>query len=325
MPFRIAHVGAGEWSRYAHGPALARLAEQGTASLELICDLQIERARQFQEQFHYRAAATNIHEMLSVTRPDAIVCTVQPSATAELVQSLLPLRIPLFIEKPPGVSLAEACSLASMEAKYGTFTFVGFNRRSIPAIVRLKEWAGQHSVRFARAEMLRTNRIESEFAIQTGIHALDAVRYLLGDPESMEVRSNAHPNSAACDSLVRLNFAGGAVAEIALMLHTGLRRETYRLMSSGATAETTLGAVYSSELCSPGELRWSGETITEQHGIAGDPLVDGGFLGEYEAFFHSIEQGSESRCPLSDAARSMQLAEAVQRDYCGVLPPLAIL
>ena len=42
---RIAQVGAGEWSRYAHGPTLQRLAEQDRVSLEVICDLDIERAR----------------------------------------------------------------------------------------------------------------------------------------------------------------------------------------------------------------------------------------------------------------------------------------
>ena len=103
MPFRIAHVGAGEWSRYAHGPALQRLAQQSVVSLELICDLQIERARTFREQFHFRLASDNIHKMLAEARPDAIVCAVQPSATAELVKSLLPLGIPIFTEKPPGI------------------------------------------------------------------------------------------------------------------------------------------------------------------------------------------------------------------------------
>jgi len=101
MPFRIAHIGAGEWSRYAHGPTLQRLAQQSLVSLELICDLQIERARQFRDLFHYRLASDNILAMLDEVRPDAIVCTVQPSATAELVKSLLPLGIPLFIEQPP--------------------------------------------------------------------------------------------------------------------------------------------------------------------------------------------------------------------------------
>ena len=90
VPLRIAHVGAGEWSRYAHGPVLQRLAQRSLVSLELICDLQIERARQFRDLFHYRLASDNIHGMLAEVRPDAIVCTVQPSATAELVRSLLP-------------------------------------------------------------------------------------------------------------------------------------------------------------------------------------------------------------------------------------------
>src|SRR5665213_990235 len=197
MPLRIAHIGAGEWSRYAHGPTLQRLAERSVVSLELICDLQLERARQFSDLFHYHRASDNIHQMLAEVRPDAIVCTVQPAATAELVRSLLPLRIPLFIEKPPGISLAEATSLAA--AASGKFTFVAFNRRAIPSIVRLKEWSAQHPVRLARAEMLRNNRLESHFAIETGIHALDAIRFLMGDPTSIEVNPLPHNNPEVCD------------------------------------------------------------------------------------------------------------------------------
>jgi predicted dehydrogenase len=321
-PLRIAHVGAGEWSRYAHGPTLQRLAQRSLVSLELICDLQIERARRFRDLFHYSRATNNIHEALNEVRPDAIVCTVQPSATAELVHSLLPLGIPLFIEKPPGVSLTEAKYLAVASATTQTFTFVAFNRRSIPSIVRLKEWATHHPIRFAHAEMLRTNRLEPDFAIATGIHALDTIRFLMGKPESIEVRPHPHDNSAAHDHLVRLSFANSAVAEISLMLNTGLRRESYRLSSEGATAEAILASPYSSDECFQGDRQWSAEKITEQHSLANDPLVDGGFLGEYEEFLRLLAAGASSTCSLTDAAYSMQLAEAVQNHYSGPLPPL---
>jgi predicted dehydrogenase len=324
LPLRIAHVGAGEWSRYAHGPALQRLAQQSLVSLELICDLQIERARQFRDRFHYRLASDNIHKMLDEVRPDAIVCTVQPSATAELVRSLLPLRIPLFIEKPPGISLVEATSLAAASVAAQAFTFVAFNRRSIPSIVRLREWAAHNPIRFARAEMLRTNRLESDFAIATGIHAIDTIRFLMGNPESIEVKARLHDNSAACDYLVRVNFENSAMAEISLMLNTGLRRESYFLSSEGATAEAALGSAYSSELCFQGDRLWSRETIIQQHSLANDPLIDGGFLGEYEEFFRLLAKGAPSTCSLVDAAHSMQLAEAVQNRYSGPLPPLVI-
>ena len=324
MPLRVAHVGAGEWSRYAHGPTLERLAQRSLVSLELICDLQIDRARQFRDLFHYRLASDNIHHMLGEVRPDVIICTVQPSATAELVRSLLPLRIPLFIEKPPGISLPEATSLAAASTAAETFTFVAFNRRSIPSIVRLKQWATHHTIRFARAEMWRTNRLEPDFAIATGIHALDAIRFLMGHPVSIEVIPHPHHNSTVCDYLVRLNFANSATAEVSLMLNTGLRRESYFLSSSGATAEAALGSAYSSDLCFQGDREWFGETITAQHSLVNDPLVDGGFLGEYEEFFRLLAGGVPSTCSLTDAAYSMQLAEAVQNHYSGRLPPLII-
>jgi len=323
-PLRIAHIGAGEWSRYAHGPALQRLAGLGRVSLELICDLRIERAREFRHLFHYLQASDDLHSALDKARPDAIVCTVQPSATAGLVRSLLPLRIPLFIEKPPGISTAEAKSLAAASQAAGTFTFVAFNRRSIPSIVRLKEWAGRHPIRFAQAEMFRTNRLEPDFAIATGIHVFDAMRFLMGDPASMEVKSFRHESSEANDYLVRLNFANFATAEVSLMLNAGLRRESYRLSAAGATAEATLGWPYSSDSFFRGYRQWSEETIVEEELLADDALVDGGFIGEYEEFLRLLTAKAPSTCSLSDAVLSMQLAEAVQSGCSGPLPPLEV-
>jgi myo-inositol 2-dehydrogenase / D-chiro-inositol 1-dehydrogenase len=318
---RIAHVGAGEWSRYAHGPTLQRLEQQGRVSLEVICDLDIERARHFRDLFGYRLASNDLRSVLHDVQPNAIVCTVQPSNTFELVQSLLPLRIPLLIEKPPGVSAAEAKRLAAASIASGTFTFVAFNRRFIPSMVRLKQWSAQNPIFFARVEMLRTNRLEPEFATATGIHALDAIRFLMGSPESIEVRSRSHRNSSARDYWIRLSFANSAAAEISLMLNTGLRRESYLLAASGASAEATLGYPYSADLAFQGDRYWSQEKIVEQHPLAGDPLVDGGIVGEYEEFIRLLDAGIPSTCSLADAACSMQLAEAVQSDYSGPFPP----
>ena len=319
--FRIAHVGAGEWSRYAHGPTLQRLAEQDHVSLEVICDLDIERARHFRDLFGYRATSNDLHSVLQEVQPDAIVCTVQPTKTFEVVQSLLPLRIPLLIEKPPGASALEAKTLAAASIAAGTFTFVAFNRRFIPSIVRLKQWSDQHPILFARAEMLRTNRIEPEFATATGIHALDAIRFLMGDPGSVEVRSRPHHNSSARDYWIRLAFANEAAAEISLMLNTGLRRESYLLAASGAAAEATLGFPYGSDPTFEGDRQWSQERIVEQHALTGDSLVDSGILGEYEEFLRLLDAGASSTCSLADAAFSMQLAEAVQNEYSGPFPP----
>jgi len=323
-PLRIAHIGAGEWSRSVHGPSLQRLASQSKVSLEVICDMQLERAETFSKFFGYRAASVDIESALRMARPDAIVCTVQPAATAALVNSLIPLGIPLFIEKPPGVSLKEATSLAGAAKAADCFTFVAFNRRHIPSIVRLKHWAAQNTVRHTRVEMLRTNRLEPQFAVETGIHALDAVRYLMGNPVAIKVRSQSHEPSGAQDRWVTMTFGDGSVAEVAMMLNTGLRRESYVLFAEGATGEAALGSAYSSDLSFQGDRMWEREEILMQQSLAGDPLIDGGIIGEYDEFTRLIRAGLPSSCSLEDAAYSMQLAEAVQSGYSGTLSPLFV-
>ncbi len=320
---RIAHIGAGEWSGYVHGPTLQRLAQRSLVSLEVICDLQLERAEAFRKQFGYRVASDNIGEALTRAQPDAIVCTVQPSATAALVKSLLPLGIPLFIEKPPGISLVEASSLAASSEAAKVFTFVAFNRRFIPSLARLKRWTVENTVRVARAEMLRTNRLEPHFAIATGIHVLDTMRFLLGNPTEIEVRRRKYQSSDACDSWVRLRFANAAEAEISLLLNTGIKRETYRVTADGASAEAALGAAYNADTSFQGDRYWCDEKIVEQHPLADDRLVDDGIVGEYEEFIRLVITGTPSTCSLTDAAFSMQLAEAVQNGYSGPLPPLS--
>lgn len=320
---RIAHIGAGEWSRSVHGPTLQRLAQRSLVSLEMICDLQLSRAEEFRNQFGYRLASDNIHDALQRVEPDAIVCTVQPSATAAVVRSLLPLGVPLFIEKPPGISLAEAKSLAMVSEAAKVLTFVAFNRRSIPSLVRLKRWTLENSVRIARAEMLRTNRMEPEFAIVTGIHVFDTMRFLLGSPTEIEVRRRKYAGSAVCDSWVRLLFPNAIEAEISLLLNTGIKRETYRLTADGASAEAALGTAYNADTTFQGDRYWRGEEVVEQHPLANDRLVDDGIVGEYEEFIRLVTTDAPSTSSLTDAALSMLLAEAVQDGYSGPLSTLS--
>ena len=323
-PLRVAHIGAGEWSRYMHGPALQRLAQHSLVSLEVICDLQLSRAEEFRNQFGYRLASDNIDDALQRAQPEVIVCTVQPSATAALVKSLLPLGVPLFIEKPPGISLDEANSLAAASEAAKVLTFVAFNRRSIPSLVRLKRWSLENPVRSARAEMLRTNRMEPEFAIVTGIHMLDTMRFLLGNPTEIEVRRRMYGSSVVCDSWVRLLFPNAVGAEISLLLNTGIKRETYRLTADGASAEAALGAAYNADTSFQGDRYWCGEKIVEQHPLADDRLVDDGIVDEYEEFIRLAITNAPSTCSLTDAAFSMLLAKAVHDGYSGSIAPLLI-
>jgi predicted dehydrogenase len=83
-----------------------------------------------------RAAAAGIPRtyedplvMVERETPDALLVTASVLSLAELAACLVPCGIPIFLEKPPGTSLAETESLAATARRGDVPVMVGLNRR----------------------------------------------------------------------------------------------------------------------------------------------------------------------------------------------------
>lgn len=325
-PLKLVHIGAGGFSRTRHAPTLQHLAESTDPpiSLEAICDLDRRRAVGFCESFGYKRAYTDLDAMIQEVQPQVIVCTVQPPATAPVLERLLPLGLPIFTEKPPGVTLAQAERLGDLAEEHGVVTYVGFNRRRAPGIERLKRWSLENGpVRYIRAEMLRNRRLEPEFGIGTAIHALDCLRYLGGEVEAVETVCRPYEGTEARDFLVRLHFAGGFVGDLAVLVDCGLLRERYLIHTTNACMETTLAGGYSSDFCKPGEVAYRGGLVEFDDPAVSDWMVAGGFLGEHQAFLEAVHSGKLPDCCLQDGRRSVRLAVAVHEEYSGPMEAFA--
>jgi predicted dehydrogenase len=321
VPLRAVHIGAGEFSERFHAPALNRLAtgEAPRISLEAICDLNQERAGAFSRKFGYAHIYSDFLRMVNEQKPELIYCMVQPAATASVLEKLLPMGIPLFTEKPPGVTVAQAELLAGLAQQYKTMNYVAFNRRAMPGLLRLKHWTEEHGpIRYMRAEMLRNRRLEPEFGVSTAIHPLDCLRYLGGDVREVETRCRPYPGTEARDYLVRLHFHSGAVADLAVLVDCGLTRETYLVHAGSRMMEVTLSDPYSSSFCSHGEWRYQDNTVAAADASI-DELVAGGFLNEHNLFLDAVESNHPPNCRLQDARHSLRLATAVQQQYSGPL------
>jgi predicted dehydrogenase len=319
-PLRAVQIGAGSFCRDYHAPTLQRLAagEAPRVTLEGICDLDRGRAELFAREFGYRGIFTDFRRMIDELRPDVVYIMVQPSATAGVVAQILPLRIPVFTEKPPGVTAAQAERLAELAAEFGVINYVAFNRRAMPGMVRLRAWAQENApLRYARAEMLRNRRLEARFAAETAIHALDALRFLCGGVDEVETRATPYAQSEARDLHVRLACRGGALAELTVLVDCGLTRERYLAHAQNRMMEVALGASYSSAFCEPGDWSYRDNTLTIDHAAGRDPLVTGGFAGEHHAFLDAVESGRLPECSLQDARHSLRLALAVQEGFSG--------
>lgn len=319
-PLRAAQIGAGTFCQQFHAPTLQRLAS-GPApriSLEAICDLDHDRMKLFAREFGYARVYDDFRRMIDEVKPDILYSMVQPGATAAVVEQLLPLRIPLFTEKPPGVTVAQAEKLAALAAEHRVLNYVAFNRRTMPGIMRLRQWSIEKSpIRYARAEMLRNRRLEPEFAIGTAIHSLDCLRFLCGDVASIATRCNAYPGNAARDFFVRLHFNSGAMADLTALVDCGVTREQYLIHTQNQMMEVSLGGNYSSEFWPSGEKAYRDNALVLDNPASSDPLVAGGFIGEHTAFLDAVEAGVQPPSSLDDARHSLRLAMAVHEEYSG--------
>lgn len=320
LPIRIAHIGAGPFSRANHSPALKRLSssDEPVVSMEAICDLDRGKAEAFQHDFGYKAIYTDLHEMIAEVQPEALYVTVHPAKSAGVLAQVLPYGIPTFTEKPPGVTVEESEKLAALADEHGTLTYVGFNRRQVPGLCRLKQWMGENApIRYLRAEMIRNNRTEPEFAVGTGIHALDCLRFLCGNVVTLEAHSRWYGETRVRDLLVRIQFDTGILADLAILVCAGVSRELYLAQGEDRMMESTVGHGYTSPQLFRGERVYANNAIVAELPVEEDALVAGGILGEHLAFLDAVRTGVLPGCCLQDARHSLRLAVAVSEDYCG--------
>jgi predicted dehydrogenase len=319
-PLRAVQIGAGSFCQQFHAPTLQHLAagDEPRITLEAICDLDLERARMFAREFGYARVFDDFQRMIDEVRPDVIYCMVQPAATARVVEQILPLRIPIFTEKPPGVTVEQAERLAALAGQHDVLNYVAFNRRAMPGILRLKQWAAENGpIRSVQAEMLRNRRLEPEFGIGTAIHPLDCLRFLCGNVTRVETHCNPYPGSAARDFQVRLSFNSGVTAQLSVLVDCGVTRERYLIQVQNQMMEVALGAPYSSAFVPFGEMMYRDNELTMDSPASSDPLVTGGFVGEHNLFLDAVESGRLPLCSLQDARHSLRLAMAVHEEYSG--------
>ncbi|NOY82273.1 MAG: Gfo/Idh/MocA family oxidoreductase [Kiritimatiellaeota bacterium] len=233
---RLALIGCGGHSRQQHAAPLARYAADHPKAVRLVaaCDLDRARAERVCDEFGFAHAYSDLNEMLEREHPDGCVCIVPVPSIVELGAELFRRGIPCVIEKPPGVSLEEAESLAEVARATGTPNMVSVNRRFIPLLNRGIAWARDRGPIFrVRVSLLRHGRREPEFVWSTGIHGIDAARHIVGEVAKWEASVHRTPGSATAWYTIRMTFANGCRGVVELAPTAGMVEESYELLGEG--------------------------------------------------------------------------------------------
>ncbi len=285
---RIALIGCGEHSEIGHAVPLARYKAQHREDVELaaVCDLREERAHYFCERFGFRRAYSEIDRMLAEEKLDVCIAVVPVPAIAQLGIKLLQRKITCVVEKPLGSSLSEINALRDAARACATPNMVSVNRRFMPLLNRGLEWInGAGKLRYVRALMTRHARTEPQFLWETGVHAMDTMRYIGGEVV------NASINEIRAESSrwygIDLEFASGVIGRVDVLPTSGVLEETYELIGDGFRVIVTSPFGPARGLCCYRENRLALDLTAE--GMSEDEVF--GFYGEAVALIRALKKG----------------------------------
>ena len=308
---KLGLLGAGQHSAYHHGPSLRHLAKVDPSRVQLaaVCDLDEVKARDYAVKFGFANVYTDLDAMLAREKLDALILITPLPATVEIVSRMLPTRLPIVIEKPPGLFPDDTARLLELAKRHDSPHMVSFNRRFDPAVEKARQWlaanAAGRPVLQVIARMLRVERREERFIADTGIHLVDAVLSFMSEPVHFHSRRWAPPTGGeSCDG--RIEFADGSWASLFFAPDCGVKEETYEL----------IGSEYDIQI----DTFRHGVKVFDRGKLAMEwlapadipPYIGDGALAETERFLSAVE-GKQPYWPtLADGLVSMRVAHALQ-------------
>jgi predicted dehydrogenase len=315
---RLAFVGNGNWANKYHFPALDYLRQEGSYPLHLhgIYSLDPQRDQETAQRYGFERVYASLDELLADESITAIAATVSPAALVTVMRRLVERGLPIFSEKPPGRSYADAQALAEL---VDLPNVLAFNRRYIPLNNQFKQIVDQmQDVYFVEGHFFRHNRQDPIFVLETGVHWINFVEYLFGPIRTVRNEHFPHPRSATPVRLAYITFASGLRGLLKFFPCTGAQGERLEVHSPRQTAY-----LYGPLWTDPGEIiieeNEAHETLHQQRlvrrtipGSHGPEILERGIVGEYEEFFQAILTGQPTRSNFQNGANTLRIAEAIE-------------
>lgn len=320
MSFKICSIGCGGMAQAGHGPAFRKYAQEHPDTiLAACCDVDASRAEKFRNDFGFARAYTGWEEMVRTEKPDAVCLIVPVTLTAELTLEMLRRKIPVILEKPPGMDREQTLRMIEEARRTGTPNQVAFNRRYMPMIQRFSELRQGRTANFWQYDFFRVNRRDPDFST-TCIHGIDTARFLAGSPYR-RVEFTYRPIPGAQDWVANITldceFQDGAAGRITFAPMTGIVAERCTMHGTNELISCALPYHSSAKLVDGSGkifLAQNGEILLEENTPTEEELfVSNGFYGENAAFFDCIQAGERPEGDILSGLQSVEIADCIRR------------
>jgi len=308
-PLRVGLIGAGAIARQ-HLTAMQRVPELQAVGLT---SRTRAKAEALAAEFGIGQVFDSPEELVRQARPEALMVLVSPQGMARLALTCLDFGLPLFLEKPVGLSVAEAEEVARAAAEKRVPNMVGFNRRhysifrkGLDKVLARGRLLAVHVEGNERMGVVRaTGRFADEvlraWVFANATHTIDLLRHFGGEPEEFCAFAASLHEPLGDQFAASLRFAGGALGSYTGNWHSPGGWAVV-LKGQGVTAEFK-----PLETCRVTYADGATETLEPD---ADDAAVKPGFTGQLKAFAALARTGvlAPPSQDLSGALLTMRLA-----------------
>ncbi len=308
---RVAMIGAGSMANNVHYPSLASFDD---AEMVAVCDLDRKRMNATARKYGIEKRYSDYRKMIEAEAPDAVYAIGQPHYMYDVWSWCLGEGQNLCIEKPMGLTIHQARTLAHLAERSGCITQVSFQRRTCPMVVKLRKQclrrgpivhAGCYFYKCNIAPMLGAR----DHMMDDGVHSIDTLRWMCGG-EIAEVQSHTKRVGVADINFISatLVFDNGATGFMVNSWTSGRRIFKVEMHASGICVEA--------EIEGKGHLYADGDTEgveydTREEAGSDETYVFGGFRAKNREFIDAVGAKKQPPSHFADALKTMEIAEMI--------------
>ncbi|MBM3265345.1 MAG: Gfo/Idh/MocA family oxidoreductase [candidate division Zixibacteria bacterium] len=310
----IGFIGAGALASAMHYPSVVALED---ATIAAICDLNTERLNQTADRYGVTRRYTDYRRMLDEVALDAVYVIMPPVFLKPIVLDCFAAGKHVFMEKPPGVSVAEAQEMADTARAAGRLSMVAFNRRFSRVVVEAKKCIDERGpitqcmVEFhkyhlgtAKWDYYGVGMFETDV-----IHVVDLLRHFGGEVVAVDacVQTWHSDQENVFNAFVR--FESGATGFLTANRASGVRYERFEIHGHGIAAY--IRAPETAEVFT--DNRTEPVAVFRGAELAGSdkPYRTYGFADESRHFIDCIKTGAQPLTCLDDAIKSRRLVDRI--------------
>ncbi len=322
---------------------IAGYLKNSNVELYAFCDLNEQRLRYMADKYGIKHTFTDMNEMLSLKEIDAVSVCTWNSAHAPCTIAALNAGKHVLCEKPMSVSAEDARAMKEAADKNNKLLMIGFVRRYGNDCKILKEFIDTDyfgDIYYAKATYLRRkgnpggwfgdkSRSGGGPLIDLGVHVIDLVRFLLGNPKPISVygatfhkladrknikgkkfyQASSATENDICDvedlATAMIRFDNGAVLSIETSFSLNIKKDEGKIELFG----TKGGAKLNPELEIYNEINdyLSNITLDAETSLS----FDGLFENEINHFVACLTEGTACLSPAQDGIDIMTILDAI--------------